>query len=528
MKRGMVFVMLGLVIFCGVAAYYWPPFLWVFIVLAPLFLIASWDLIQPRHTLLRNYPVFGHLRYLLEEGRHQIRQYFIEGDRDEVPFSRVQRAIVYQRAKGQNDSIAFGKLINVYEPGHEWLEHSMLPLEPSDEDPRVTVGNDQCAHPYSASRFNISAMSYGSMSSNAILALNLGAKDGGFYHDTGEGGISRYHSQYGGDLVWEIGTGYFGCRTRSGGFDPELFRKNATREQVKMIELKLSQGAKPGGGGLLPGDKVTAEIAEARGVPVGKECHSPAAHSEFSSPVEMLEFIRRLRDLSGGKPVGFKFCVGRRSQFLAVIKAIRSTGICPDFITVDGSEGGTGAAQPELTQSIGHSLREGLIFVHNSLVGTGLREKVKVICAGKVINGFDIASKIAMGADICNSARGMMFALGCIQARACNKNICPTGITTHDPWRVHGLSVADKAPRVTRYHLETVRHFKLVLGACGLRNPEDLQPEMLWRRITHLQTVNYRQLYRYLEPRELLDGAPEGDWREWWQQAREDSFTPAT
>ncbi|MGB5246094.1 MAG: FMN-binding glutamate synthase family protein [Woeseia sp.] len=528
MKRAMVFAILVLLVAFGAAAFYSTAFLWVFVILAPLLLIAAWDLVQSEHTLLRNYPVFGHLRYLLEEGRHQIRQYFIEGDRDEVPFSRVQRNIVYQRAKGANDSIPFGKLINVYEPGHEWIEHSMTPLEPTKTDHRITVGNDQCSAPYSASRFNISAMSYGSLSSHAILALNLGAKLGGFYHDTGEGGISRYHSQYGGDLVWEIGTGYFGCRTQDGQFDPEQFEKTARGSQVRMIELKMSQGAKPGGGGLLPGAKVNAEIAEARGIPIGEDCHSPASHTEFKTPLEMLQFLQRLRKLSGGKPVGFKLCVGQRGQLLGVCKAMLSSGIHPDFITVDGSEGGTGAAPPELTQSIGLALREGLIFTHNALVGVGLRDKVKIICAGKVITGFDMAAKIAMGADICNSARGMMFALGCIQARACHKNICPTGITTHDPWRVHGLSVADKGPRVMRYHKETVEHFQMVLGACGLTDPEQLKPEMLWRRVTHLQTLNYRELYTYLEPGELLDGVKDERWRGWWNQAQEDSFALAT
>ncbi len=527
MKRAMVFAILVLLVASAAAAFYSSAFLWLFLILAPLLLIAAWDLIQSEHSLLRNYPVFGHLRYLLEEGRHQIRQYFIEGDRDEVPFSRVQRNVVYQRAKGASDAIPFGKLINVYEPGHEWLEHSMTPLEPVAADLRVTVGNSQCKSPYSASRFNISAMSYGSLSSHAVLALNLGAKQGGFYHDTGEGGISRYHTEHGGDLVWEIGTGYFGCRTKDGRFDPDKFRETAASDQVKMIELKMSQGAKPGGGGLLPGAKVTEEIAEARGIPVGKDCHSPASHSAFATPIEMLQFLGQLRDLSGGKPVGFKLCVGQRGQFLAVCKAMLSTGIYPDFVTVDGSEGGTGAAPPELTQSIGLGLREGLIFVHNALVGIGLRDQVKVICAGKIITGFDMAAKIAMGADICNSARGMMFALGCIQARACHRNICPTGITTHDPWRVHGLSVADKGPRVMRFHKETVAHFQMVLGACGLKNPEELKPEMLWRRVTHLQTMNYRELYPYLEAGELLHGVQEQRWQGWWNQAREDSFALA-
>lgn len=527
MKRAFVYVILALLLVIGAAAWYSSAYLWLFVLLAPILLLAAWDLLQTRHTLLRNYPVFGHVRYLLEEFRHQIRQYFIEGDREEVPFSRVQRAVVYRRAKGVDDSIPFGKLINVYEPGYEWLEHSIVPCEPADGDPRVTVGNAQCRQPYSASRFNISAMSFGSLSSNAILALNLGAKEGGFYHDTGEGGISPYHIRHGGDLVWEIGTGYFGCRTPDGRLDTATFREKAASRQVKMIELKLSQGAKPGGGGLLPGAKVTPEIARARGIPEGENCHSPAAHREFATPTQMLEFLSKLRELSAGKPVGFKLCIGRRHEFLALCKAMLETGMRPDFITVDGSEGGTGAAPPELTQSVGTGLRDGLIFVQNALVGTGLREHVKLICAGKIITGFDVAAKIALGADICNSARGMMFALGCIQARACNRNICPTGVTTQDPWRVHGLSVADKAPRVARYHKGTIRHLQMVLAACGLTDPGALRPEMLWRRMTQLESRNYRQLYRYLAPGELLDAPPGDDWRRWWREAQPGSFAPA-
>lgn len=527
MKRVVVLVILALLVGTAAASLYWRPFLWATAVLVPLGLLAVWDMTQRQHTLLRNYPIFGHIRYLLEDFRQHIRQYFIEGDREEVPFSRVQRDIVYRRAKNVDDSIPFGKLINVYEPGYEWFEHSIAPVSPPAEEPRVTVGNGQCRHPYSASRFNISAMSFGSLSSHAILALNLGAEMGGFYHDTGEGGISRYHTEYDGDLVWEIGSGYFGCRSRDGGFDPERFRDNAAREQVKMIELKLSQGAKPGGGGLLPGRKVTPEIADARGVPVGEDCVSPAAHREFATPTQMMEFIARLRELSGGKPVGIKLCVGRRPEFLGVCKAIGKTGVVPDFITVDGSEGGTGAAPPELTQSMGLALRDGLVFVHNALVGTGLREQVKVVCAGKLITGFDMAAKIAMGADMCSSARGMMFALGCIQARACNKNICPTGVTTHDPWRVQGLSVADKGPRVASFHRNTVRHFLQFLAACGLTDPDALGPELLWRRVTRLESRNYRELYHYLEPGELLSDTAREDWRRWWKLADAASFRPA-
>jgi len=527
MKRTLVYAILLLLVTTALAGFHWRFFFWVTLALAPFGLVAAWDMFQARHTLLRNYPIFGHIRYLLEDFRHQIRQYFIEGDRDEVPFSRVQRSTVYRRAKGENDSIPFGKLINVYEPGYEWFEHSIAPVEPPGELPRTTVGGEQCDKPYSASLLNISAMSYGALSSNAILALNLGAKLGNFFHDTGEGGISRYHTEHGGDLVWEIGTGYFGCRTKHGDFDPERFKAGAQREQVRMTELKLSQGAKPGGGGLLPGGKVTPEIAEARGIPVGEDCHSPPGHRVFDTPTGLMEFVAKMREMSGGKPAGFKLCLGKRVEFMAVCKAMLETGIYPDFITIDGSEGGTGAAPPELTQSMGLGLRDGLIFAHNALVGAGIRQRMKIICAGKVITGFDIAAKIAMGADMCNSARGMMFALGCIQARHCNKNICPTGITTHDPWRVHGLVVADKAPRVANFHRSTLQHFQMVLGACGLREPSELEPGMLWRRISQMHTRHYRELYEYLEPGELVEGSDRRAWRELWSQASAASFRPA-
>lgn len=528
MKRILIYAILLLLVVSATAGLYWRSCLWITLALAPFGLVAVHDLFQREHTLLRNYPIFGHIRYLLEDFRHQIRQYFIEGDRDELPFSRVQRSTVYLRAKGQNDSIPFGNLINVYEPGYEWFEHSVTPVEPSAELPRVQVGGEQCNTPYSASLLNISAMSYGALSSNAILALNLGAKTGNFFHDTGEGGMSRYHLKHGGDLVWEIGTGYFGCRTKHGDFDPEQFQEGARREQVKMTELKLSQGAKPGGGGLLPGGKVTPEIAEARGVPVGQTCHSPPHHKVFDTPTGLLEFIAKMREMSGGKPAGFKLCLGKRVEFMAICKAMLETGIYPDFITIDGSEGGTGAAPPELIQSMGHGLRDGLIFAHNALVGAGIRDRMRLICAGKVITGFDIAAKIAMGADMCNSARGMMFALGCIQARACHKNICPTGITTQDPWRVHGLSVAYKAPRVANFHKHTLQHFQMVLCACGLREPSELKPEMLWRRISQMHIRHYRELYEYLEPAELVNGSERRAWRELWSQASSDSFHPAT
>lgn len=503
----------------AVTALWWPPVLWFYLFVGPTSVIMIWDLVQGRHTILRNYPVIGHLRYMVEDVRHQFRQYLIESDTEGMPFTHAQRAIVYQRAKEESDVLPFGTLKNVYAEGYEWMEHSAHPCEPLDEEPRVQIGNDQCERPYLASRFNISALSFGAISSNAVLALNKGAKLGGFFHDTGEGGISRYHRQHGGDLVWEIGTAYFGCRDESGNFDAERFSDRARLEQVKMTELKLSQGAKPGGGGVLPGGKVNAEIAETRDVPQGETVVSPPAHQVYSTPLGMMAFLQRMRELSGGKPVGFKLCVGKEVQLMAMIKAMLETGIVPDFITIDGGEGGTGAAQPEFSDSIGTPLTEGLILVHNVLVGAGLRDRVRLIASGKIIHGFDIAARIAQGADSCNSARGMMFALGCIQARRCHTNRCPTGITTNEPWRVSGLHVEDKAQRVANYHGHTIRHFLLMLSACGLSHPTELRPEILNRRISHHEVRNYAELFPQAPPGSLLEGNAPDTYQRYWDAA---------
>lgn len=500
----------------AVTAFWWPPVLWFYLFVGPTSAIMIWDLVQGRHTILRNYPVIGHLRYMVEDLRHQFRQYLIESDSDGAPFTHAQRGVVYQRAKEESDVLPFGTLKNVYAEGYEWFEHSAKPCERLDEEPRVKIGNDQCEQPYSASRLNISALSFGSISSNAVQALNKGAKIGGFFHDTGEGGISRHHREHGGDLVWEVGTAYFGCRDDDGNFDPDQFRDNARSDQVRMTELKLSQGAKPGGGGVLPGGKVDAEIAEARGVPQGETVVSPAAHSTFSTPVEMMEFLQEMRELSGGKPVGFKLCIGKETQLMAMVKAMRETGIVPDFITVDGGEGGTGAAQPELSDSVGTPLTEGLVLVRNALTGAGLRDRVRIIVSGKVIHGIDIAVRIAQGADLCNSARGMLFALGCIQARRCHTNRCPTGITTNEPWRVSGLHVEDKAQRVANYHAHTINHFLTVLSACGLSDPSELCPDLVNRRVSHHEVRNYAQLFPQAPPGSLLEGeAPDFYQRHW-------------
>ncbi len=427
--------------------------------------IGIWDLIQSRHSIRRNYPILAHIRFGLEKIRPEIRQYFLESETDGMPFNRSKRAVAYQRAKGALDKRPFGTQQDIYGDNFEWINHSIAPQHVENSDFRLMVGGPDCLAPYSLSLFNVSAMSFGSLSANAIRALNRGAKLGGFAHDTGEGGISRYHREFGGDLIWEIGSGYFGCRTADGSFCPDRFAAQAREPQVKMIEIKLSQGAKPGHGGVLPGPKVTPEISEARGVPIGVDCISPARHSAFASPVEMMHFIARLRDLSGGKPVGFKLCIGHAWEFMAICKAMLETGIRPDFIVIDGSEGGTGAAPLEFVDHVGTPLREGLVLAHNCLVGTGLRHSIRLGASGRVVTGFDIARLLALGADWCNAARGFMFALGCIQAQTCHTDRCPTGVATQNPWRQRALVVEDKAPRVFQFHQSTLAALGDLVGA---------------------------------------------------------------
>lgn len=503
----------------AVTAFWWREVLWFYLLVGPTSVLMVYDLAQGRHTILRNYPVVGHFRYLIEDFRHQFRQYLIESDLEGGPFTHQQRAIVYQRAKEDSDVLPFGTIKDVYAQGYRWMEHSAHPVELLEEEPRVRIGNDQCTRPYDASHLNISAMSFGAIGANAVQALNKGAKLGGFAHDTGEGGLSRHHRRHGGDLVWEIGTGYFGCRTPDGGFDADQFRETARLQQVKMTELKLSQGAKPGGGGILPGGKVTPEIAETRGIPVGRTVVSPAAHKVFDTPVELMEFLQRMRELSDGKPVGFKLCVGRETELMAMVKAMLETGIVPDFITVDGGEGGTGAASVELSDSVGTPLTDGLILVRNVLLGAGLRDRVRIIASGKIIDGFDIAARIALGADLCNSARGMMFALGCIQARRCHTNRCPTGITTHEPWRESGLQVEDKARRVANYHRHTIDQFLMVLAACGLAGPGQLEPGLLNVRISRSEVRNFARLAPNLEAGCLRDGKGPERYQRYWDAA---------
>jgi glutamate synthase domain-containing protein 2 len=493
-----------------------------------LTLLGVRDIRQSRHSVLRNYPVIGHLRFLLEYIRPEMRQYFIEGDNEAAPFSRQQRSLVYQRAKGEPDKRPFGTQMDVGAIGYEWINHSLQPSTVPTHDFRVTIGAGR-AQPYDASIFNISAMSFGALSANAVLSLNEGARRGRFAHDTGEGSISRHHRVHGGDLIWEIGSGYFGCRHADGSFDEERFAENARLPQVKMVELKLSQGAKPGHGGVLPGPKVTAEIAEARGVPVGVDCVSPSAHGAFSTPVEMMQFIERLRELSGGKPTGFKLCIGHPWEWFAIAKAMLATGIVPDFIVVDGAEGGTGAAPLEFTDHVGAPLQEGLLLVHNTLVGMNLRSRIRLGCAGKVVSAFDIARAMALGADWCNSARGFMFALGCIQAQSCHTGNCPTGVTTQDPLRQRALDVPTKSQRVFNYHQQTLHALKELVQAAGLNHPGEISAAHIVRRHSEQGVKLLANLLPFIAPGSLLAGEmPHQVFSTYWPLARADSFARAS
>ncbi|MFT6776013.1 MAG: glutamate synthase domain-containing protein 2 [Paracoccaceae bacterium] len=505
----------------------WPGMAVAAVIFALLTIVGVHDLTQTRHSLLRNYPVIGHMRWLFEGIRPEIRQYLIESDQDEEPFSRESRSLVYQRSKGAEDKRPFGTRKRVYDSGYSWLTHSIMMKHPESWDFRVKVGNAQCAKPYDISVYNISAMSFGALSANAIMALNKGAKLGGFAHDTGEGGISRYHRVHGGDLVFQVGTGYFGCRTATGDFDPEAFRKVATDDQVKMIELKLSQGAKPGHGGMLPASKITPEISEARGVPMGVDCISPGGHSAFDSPIGMMKFLGQLRELSGGKPVGIKLCIGHRREFMCIVKAMLETGTVADFITVDGAEGGTGAAPLEFSNHIGTPLVEGLTLVHNALRGAGLRDQVRIGAAGKLVTAFDIARTCALGADWCNSARGFMFSIGCIQAQACHTNACPTGVATQDPLRQRALDVGDKADRVARFHENTLKAVRDMVGAAGLTDPQQLAPMHFNVRQMDGGTVTGDVAYPQLPHGCLIDGTCEdADYALRWTRARAHSFAP--
>lgn len=488
--------------------------------------IGLYDITQRRHAILRNFPLLGHFRYLFELIRPEIQQYFVEGDKDGKPFHREQRSVIYQRAKGELDTLPFGTQADVYANGYEWIAHSLNAKHPSHEIPRVMIGAETCQQPYSASLLNVSAMSYGSLSSHAVLALNTGAARGGFAHNTGEGGVSPYHQKPGGDLIWQVGTGYFGCRADDGGFSAERFTETAALPQIKMIEVKLSQGAKPGHGGILPASKVTEEIAAIRGVPMGKDVLSPPAHSAFDSPRSLLLWIEELRRLSGGKPIGIKLCVGKPEEFMSLCMAMRAMGSQPDFISVDGGEGGTGAAPLEFSNSVGMPLNEGLVFVHNCLVGFGLRERTKIIASGKISTGFDMACKIALGADLCYSARAMMMAVGCIQARRCNANDCPAGVATQIPGLVQGLDVEDKAKRTERYHRETVESLLELVGAAGLDRPSEITPEHIMRRVDERQVLNYFQIYPFIERGALISDPVPAAYEDAWRRASSAHFGP--
>ncbi|MFN3190796.1 MAG: FMN-binding glutamate synthase family protein [Aureliella sp.] len=517
---GFVFV---LVVASSIAIWFAPQLMWSWLLLGPVVAIGLYDYFQTKHSIPRNFPAIGRMRYLMEFVRPEIYQYFIESDTEGVPFDRDQRSIVYQRSKVVRDTVPFGTKEDVYRTGYEWVNHSMTPLDHHPEEKRVEIGGDRPL-PYSASLLNISAMSFGSLSENAVLALSEGAKLGEFAHNTGEGGISPYHERGGGDLIWQIGTGYFGCRDDEGQFCEDLFAKNAAKSGVRMIELKLSQGAKPGHGGILPASKVTPEIAKIRNVPVGRDVLSPPGHRAFSNPIELLEFVNRLRDLSGGKPVGIKLCVGKRREFLALCKAMLATELLPDYIAVDGGEGGTGAAPLEFSNHLGAPLYEGLIFVHNALVGCALRDRIKIIASGKVSSGFTMLKLLSLGADSCYAARSMMMALGCIQALKCNSNHCPVGVATQDRSLMAGLAVSDKKVRVMNFHRETVKSFCEILGALGLEDPNDLRPWHVMHRISPTETRHYGELYQFLEEGALLQAVVPDDFRRAWEAAHAESF----
>ncbi len=525
-KKGFVILSATLLILVAAWSARWPPAAWLFILLIPVTGLGIYDMVQRGHTILRLYPVIGHFRFMFESVRKEIQQYFVESDIDGRPVAREFRALVYQRAKGARDTRPFGTIFDVYRDGYEWINHSLAPGEITEHDPRIVFGDKNCKQPYAAAPLNISAMSFGALSKNAIMALNKGAKMGGFFHNTGEGGLSPYHLKHGGDLVWQIGTGYFGCRTEAGGFDAEKFEKTAKLPVVKMIEIKLSQGAKPGHGGILPAAKLSKEIAAIRHVPMGQDVVSPAAHSTFDSPLGLLQFVARLRELSGSKPVGFKLCLGKKSEFLAICKAMLESGITPDFITIDGAEGGTGAAPIELTNSVGTPLRDALVFVNRALMGVGLREQIRLIASGKAFSAFHVIRLLALGADTVNAARAMMFAVGCIQSRNCNTDKCPTGVATQDPVRSRALDVEDKGKRVYTYQQTMVENMLDVLAAAGLEKIEDLRPWHINHRVGGTVVKNYDEMYPTIPACCLLteSSIPER-WRVDWARAKAQAWS---
>ncbi|MEM8907968.1 MAG: FMN-binding glutamate synthase family protein [Bacteroidota bacterium] len=525
----LAFTVIYLALIGGIAYFIWAPIQWILLHNGPSILLGLYDMFQTKHAIMRNFPILGRGRYVMEFLRPKIYQYFIESDTNGAPVNRSFRSIVYARAKQELDTHPFGTQLNVYNEGYEWMNHSIAALDPHeiDHDPRVTIGGPDCQQPYACSLLNVSAMSFGSLSSAAVRALNGGAKIGGFAHNTGEGGISPYHQEHDGDLIYQIGTGYFGCRTPEGQFSPELFRERGQSEQVKMIEIKLSQGAKPGHGGILPAKKNTLEISKIRNVEPFTDVLSPPFHRAFDNPVGLLKFVQQLRELSGGKPIGFKLCIGNKSEFLAIGKAMVDTGIKPDFIAIDGAEGGTGAAPLEFSNFVGMPFKEGLAFAYDALVGFDLKKDIKLIAAGKIFTGFHLFRALALGADACYSARAMMLALGCIQALECNKNTCPTGVATQNKELIAGLNVEDKKQRVANYHRETIESLVELLAASGLREPQLVNRGHIYRRINMQHISSFAEIYPYVQRGSLLqlDQCPE-PLQAHWQQAHKDSFVP--
>jgi glutamate synthase domain-containing protein 2 len=496
------FILISIIVLMAIIGIYYTifkPIIWSLLLIVPLILLGFSDILQKKHTIKRNFPIIGHGRYILEKIRPEIMQYFVETDLDGRPINRIFRTLIYQRAKKQNDTSPFGTQSDVYRSGYEWMDHSIFAKNYSDldKDPRVLVGGPDCKQPYLASILNISAMSFGSLSKNAVLAMNGGAKLGGFAHNTGEGGISPYHKQPGGDLIWQIGTGYFGCRTKEGNFCADTFKKAANKDNVKMIEIKISQGAKPGHGGILPAAKNTVEIANIRHVEPFKDVHSPPVHSAFNDEKGLMNFIKQLRKLSNAKPIGFKLCIGKEEEFIDLCKAMISTGITPDFITIDGGEGGTGAAPVEFSNSLGMPLRDGLSFAYDTLVKYNLKKDIKLIASGKIFTGFHMARTLALGADLCNSARAMMLAVGCIQALECNTNNCPVGVATQKKSLMKGLVVSDKTTRVFNFHEETVKSLVELLAAAGLEKPGDMNRSLINRRVNMNTILRYDEIYPY-------------------------------
>ncbi len=522
-----IFTIASLLIVFILATFLSSSFWWLLLPLLPIILLGIYDMTQNKHAIMRNFPILGRARYFMEEIRPKLYQYFIESDTNGMPFNRINRSIIYQRAKQELDTAPFGTQLNVYEEGYEWMDHSIASLDPHklDENPKVLIGGPACKKPYKASVFNVSAMSFGSLSKNAIQALNGGAKLGDFAHNTGEGGISPYHSKPGGDLIYQIGTGYFGCRTKDGNFSPELFKERTASDNIKMIELKLSQGAKPGHGGILPARKNTPEIARIRNIDAGTDVLSPPFHKAFNTPIGLLEFVQYMRELSGGKPIGIKLCIGRKSEFFAICKAMIQTGIKPDFISVDGGEGGTGAAPLEFSNSVGMPFKEGLTFAYDALVGFDLKKDIKLLASGKIVTGFHIFRALALGADACYSARAMMMALGCIQALECNRNSCPTGVATQDPELVKGLSVHDKKFRVANYHRETVKGFVELMAAAGIDQMSKINRSHINRRVNMNNTFRLDEIFPYISKGDLLNYQSCPDHlKVYWQDAKADRF----